>query len=68
MSFLAVTIPVSLALAAALLFLVVRAAREGQFEDWEGPAARHLFDDDANPEVEGEGLDLETDSPPRRRA
>ena len=67
MSFLVVTIPVSLAIAAALLWLVVRAAREGQFEDWEGPAARHLFDDDRTPEVEGEGfhIDLEAGGHPR---
>lgn len=59
MSFLAVTIPVSLAIAAALLWLVLRAVREGQFEDWEGPAARHLFDDDRTPELEGDGLEIE---------
>ena len=50
MSFLAVTLPISLLLAALLLALVIRAAREGQFEDWEGPAFRHLYDDDRNPE------------------
>lgn len=59
MSFLVVTIPVSLAIAAALLWLVVRAAREGQFDDWEGPAARHLFDDDHTPELEGDALPIE---------
>jgi cbb3-type cytochrome oxidase maturation protein len=58
-SFLVVTIPVSLAIAAVLLWLVVRAVREGQFEDWEGPAARHLFDDDRTPEREGDGLEIE---------
>ena len=52
MSFLAVTLPASLLLAAALLWLVVRAAREGQWDDWEGPAWRHLFDDDRVPEAE----------------
>ena len=52
MSFLAVTLPASLLLAAALLWLVVRAAREGQWDDWEGPAWRHLFDDDRVPESE----------------
>ena len=52
MSFLLVTIPVSLLLAACLLWLVVRAAREGAFDDWEGPAQRHLYDDDANPEID----------------
>lgn len=52
MSFLAVTLPVSLLLAGLLLALVLRAAREGQFEDWEGPAFRHLYDDDECPERE----------------
>lgn len=66
MSFLAVTIPISLVIAAALLFLVLRAAREGQFEDWEGPAARHLFDDDETPELEGGGLSIELE--PSREA
>jgi cbb3-type cytochrome oxidase maturation protein len=51
-SFLAVTLPASILLAAALLWLVVRAAREGQWDDWEGPAWRHLFDDDRVPEAE----------------
>lgn len=55
MSFLAVTIPASLLIAAILLTLVVRAARAGEFEDWEGPAMRHLFDDDRDPEREGPG-------------
>ena len=52
MSFLLVTIPVSLLLAAILLVLVVRAARSGHYEDWEGPAARMLYDDDRTPELE----------------
>ena len=52
MSFLAITLPLSMALAGVLLFLVIRAAREGQFDDWEGPAFRHLHDDDACPERE----------------
>lgn len=50
MSFLAITIPASLLLAAVLLGLVVRAVRQGAFDDWEGPAQRHLDDDDACPE------------------
>ena len=54
MSFLAVTLPASLLLAAALLWLVVRAAREGQWDDWEGPAWRHHFDEDEVPESERE--------------
>jgi cbb3-type cytochrome oxidase maturation protein len=50
MSFLAVTLPLSLLLAAALVALVVAAARRGGFDDWEGPAWRHHFDDDSAPE------------------
>jgi cbb3-type cytochrome oxidase maturation protein len=65
-SFLAVTIPVSLLLAASLLLLVIRAVRQGDFDDWEGPAARHHYDDDRTPEREGE-IDVpawEGDAPP----
>jgi cbb3-type cytochrome oxidase maturation protein len=51
-SFLAVTIPASLLLAAALLALVIRHVRAGDFDDLEAPAARLLCDDDATPEVE----------------
>jgi cbb3-type cytochrome oxidase maturation protein len=51
-SSLLVTIPLTLLLAGVLVALVVRAARQGEFEDWEGPAARHLFDDDRSPELE----------------
>ena len=50
MSFLAVTLPLSLLLAAALVGLVIHAARRGGFDDWEGPAWRHHFDDDRAPE------------------
>jgi cbb3-type cytochrome oxidase maturation protein len=50
MSVLGITIPVSLALAGALLWLVLRAVQRGDFDDWEGPAARHLLDDDHDPE------------------
>jgi cbb3-type cytochrome oxidase maturation protein len=50
MSFLAVTLPLSLLLAAALVGLVIYAARRGGFDDWEGPAWRHHFDDDHAPE------------------
>lgn len=53
MSFLALTIPASLVLAAALLFLVLRAVRDGAFDDLDGPAERHALDDDTNPEREG---------------
>lgn len=52
MSSLIVTIPVTLLLAGLLLALVVRAARRGDYDDWEGPAARALLDDDATPELE----------------
>lgn len=45
-----ITIPVTLLLAATLLFLVVRAARRGEFEDPEAPATRMLCDDDRCPE------------------
>jgi len=51
-SSLLVTIPVTLLLAGVLLFLVVRAARQGEYDDWEGPAARAQLDDDSTPEVE----------------
>lgn len=50
MSFLAVTLPVSLLLAAIGLAIVIRAVRAGAFDDWEGPAVRHLYDDDRTPE------------------
>jgi cbb3-type cytochrome oxidase maturation protein len=49
-SFLAVTLPLSLLLAGVLVALVVQAARRGGFDDWEGPAWRHHFDDDREPE------------------
>jgi cbb3-type cytochrome oxidase maturation protein len=50
MNFLALTLPASILLAAVLLALVLRAARDGHFDDWEGPAYRHHFDDDRYPE------------------
>jgi len=52
MGSLLVTIPVTLLLGAVLLVLVVRAARRGDYDDWEGPAHRMLFDEDSVPEVE----------------
>jgi hypothetical protein len=52
-SSLLVTLPVTLLLAGALTALVVRAAARGEFEDWEGPAARAALDDDSTPEREG---------------
>lgn len=60
MSFLSITIPASLLLAAVLLWIVVRAVRAGDFDDWEGPAARHWLDDDACPE-RAEARDVESD-------
>jgi cbb3-type cytochrome oxidase maturation protein len=50
MSSLAITVPATLLLAGILLFLVVRAAQRGEFEDSEGPAERMLCDDDRCPE------------------
>jgi cbb3-type cytochrome oxidase maturation protein len=51
-SFLAITLPASLLLAAALLALVIRHVRAGDFDDLEAPAARLLYDDDTTPEVD----------------
>ena len=47
------TIPLTLLLAGTLVALVVRAARRGEYDDWEGPAARMIHDDDSAPEIEG---------------
>jgi cbb3-type cytochrome oxidase maturation protein len=54
-SFLLVTVPVSLLLAATLLGVVIHAVRSGAFDDWDGPAERHACDDDAVPEREAAG-------------
>ena len=62
MSFLWITIPVSLLVAGTLLALVLRAAGRGEYDDWEGPAARHFLDDDHEPELLGE--DEESGSAP----
>jgi len=51
-SFLAITIPASLLLAAALVGLVIRHVRAGDFDDLEAPAARLHFDDDETPELD----------------
>jgi len=61
MSSLAITIPATLLLAGVLVALVVRAARRGEYDDWEGPAARMLFDDDTVPEREGRATPHEDD-------
>ncbi len=53
MSFLALTIPATLLLAAALLVFVLRAVRDGAFDDLDAPARRHHLDDDSDPEREG---------------
>ena len=50
MSFLAITIPATLLLAAVLVGLVLRAVRRGELDDLEGPAERHAVDDDSCPE------------------
>ena len=50
MSFLGITIPATLVLAGTLLWLVVRAVQRGELDDLEGPAERHVLDDDACPE------------------
>lgn len=57
------TLPLTLLLALTLLVLVVRASRRGEYDDWEGPAERMIFDDDTNPELEGAGEPRETDRP-----
>ena len=59
MSFLAVTIPVSLLLGATLLGLVIREIRRGAFDDWDGPSERLVADDDAIPEQESPAKALE---------
>ncbi len=57
MSILGITIPVTLLIAGGLLWLVLRAVRRGEFDDWEGPAARHFLDDDTRPERDGDRAD-----------
>ncbi|MDJ0789047.1 MAG: cbb3-type cytochrome oxidase assembly protein CcoS [Myxococcota bacterium] len=52
MNFLSVTLPISIGVAAILVGIVIWALRDGAFDDWEGPAARHHFDDDETPEIE----------------
>jgi cbb3-type cytochrome oxidase maturation protein len=66
-SFLLLTIPVTLLISAVLLLLVLRSVRDGQYEDWEGPAWRMLYDDDRQPEIDGVlegGPDMGDPSPP----
>lgn len=57
MGSLLVTIPVTLLLGAVLLALVVRAVHRGDYDDWEGPAHRMLYDEDSVPEIEGDADD-----------
>jgi cbb3-type cytochrome oxidase maturation protein len=60
-STLALTIPATLLLAGALVALVIGAVRRGEFDDWEGPAARHFLDADECPEREAERDDAPGD-------
>lgn len=60
MSILGITIPVTLLIAGGLLWLVLRAVRRGDFDDWEGPAARHFLDDDTRPERDADRADSES--------
>jgi cbb3-type cytochrome oxidase maturation protein len=62
MSSFGLTIPATLVLAVILLVLVLRAVRRGEYDDWEGPAARHYLDADACPERDAERVH---DSEPR---
>lgn len=66
MSSLLLTIPISFLLSAVLLALVIRVVRGGGFDDWEDPAERHLYDDDATPEVDAAHYELEGDERSRR--
>jgi len=62
-SSLIVTIPVSFLLSLALLLLVIHAVRTGAFDDWDGPAERHLYDDDDTPELDAARYELGEDGP-----
>lgn len=57
MSFLLVTIPVSLLLAACLLAFVIHSVRTGAFDDWDGPAHRLVQDDDETPEIDAKSTE-----------
>jgi cbb3-type cytochrome oxidase maturation protein len=50
MSFLEITIQATLLLAGVLVWLVLRAFRRGECDDFKGPAQRQVFDDDRCPE------------------
>lgn len=67
MSFLLITIPITLLVSAVLVALVIRAAREGQYDDWEGPAWRVVHDDDRDPELEGPLKTLDAQEEEARR-
>lgn len=64
MSILGITIPATLLLAAGLLWLVLRAIRRGEFDDWEGPAARHFLDEDIRPEQDADRAEVYASSDP----
>jgi nitrogen fixation-related uncharacterized protein len=53
-SFLWITVPITLLIAGTLLGMVIRAVLRGDFDDWEGPSARHALDDDRAPEIEAD--------------
>ncbi|HTO68293.1 MAG TPA: cbb3-type cytochrome oxidase assembly protein CcoS [Myxococcota bacterium] len=53
MSFLWITIPATLVLAASLLGWVVLEVRNGGLDDLEAPALRAALDDDSTPERAG---------------
>lgn len=60
MSFLWVTIPVSMTIAVVLLALVIHGVRTGVFDDWDGPAWRLHHDADEVPELPDVKSSLET--------
>ena len=56
MSSLWIMLPFTLLLAGTLVALVVAAALRGEFDDWQGPAARAVLDDDATPELDPDSV------------
>jgi len=65
-SFLLVTVPVSLLVAGSLLAFVIYAVRSGAFDDWDGPAERHVLDDDRVPESRGGSIAPDARAPAGR--